>query len=88
MKNHGVKVSTLNPGATRTEFLAVSGQKINWYQELALMNSYPVCEYGINKMFKGAPSTVPGFFNQLSVILVKFLPRSIQTKAAAILMKS
>jgi len=87
LKNKGVNVSVLSPGITATEFLKVSGQKATIYQRLMMMQSYPVALIGVNSMFKGVPSVVPGLLNKLTICFSKLIPRKIQTHLVYITMK-
>jgi short-subunit dehydrogenase len=82
-----VKVSVLCPGVTATEFLQVAGQKVNFYQRLAMMRSRPVAELGVKALFKGIGSVVPGLMNKVSVVMTKLTPRWLQTRIVYLLMK-
>lgn len=85
---YGVKVSVLSPGITATNFLAVSGQRPTLYQRLVMMQSRPVAHIGLQAMFKGKLSVVPGLMNKLTIFSNRFTPRSIQSKVAYTLMKN
>ncbi len=84
----GVKLSVLSPGITATSFLQVSGQKATLYQRLVMMQSRPVAEIGLKAMFAGKASVVPGLINKLTIFSNRFVPRSLQTKLAYLLMKN
>lgn len=83
-----IKVSVLSPGITATSFLAVSGQKPTLYQRLVMMQSRPVAKIGLQALFSGKVSTVPGLINQLTIFSNRFVPRTWQAKLAYLLMKN
>jgi hypothetical protein len=78
LKDHGVSVTVLNPGATDTEFFDVSGQKMTFYQKLFMMQSMPVAKIGIKGLFRGKSSIVPGIINKLTAILNKIKPTKFE----------
>ncbi|MBX9899920.1 MAG: SDR family oxidoreductase [Burkholderiaceae bacterium] len=88
LEPHNVTVSVLSPGITATAFLAVSGQKATAYQRLAMMQSRPVAKIGLDALFKGVPSVVPGIVNKLTIFSNRFTPRRLQSKIAGMLMKN
>lgn len=88
LKEHGVSVTVLNPGATATEFFEVSGQKMTFYQKLFMMQSLPVARLGIKALFKGKSSIVPGFFNKLTALLTRLSPPSLNLLVAHKVMKN
>ncbi len=87
LRHSPVKVSTLSPGVTATEFLQVAGQKPSLYQRLVMMQSRPVAEAAVKALLAGKPSYLPGLFNKLSVLLVRFTPMFLQTRMVDRLMK-
>ena len=76
-----VKITTLSPGVTATEFFKVAGQQVSAYQRLTMMDSPTVARIGIEAMLRGRPSVVPGFFNAFMAFMTRFTPRQM---AAAI----
>ncbi len=87
LKGSGVSVTTLYPGATKTEFFEASNTKVNKNVERMLMTAEEVADMGLTAMFNRNRSIVPGFSNKLSTLLVQFLPRKIATFIAANVMK-
>ena len=86
LRDTNVKVSVLSPGVTKTEFLAVSGQKPNFYQRMSMATSRSVAEAGIRAMLRGKPSHVPGLMNQLPIQMLRLTPRRMQARVASMLM--
>lgn len=87
LKGSGVSVTTLYPGATKTEFFETSNTKVNKNVERMLMTAEEVADMGLTAMFNRKRSIVPGFSNKLSTLLVQFLPRKLATFIAANVMK-
>jgi len=83
MKPHGVQVTALCPGATRTEFFEVAGQGSNPFMEMALMDSAKVAKIGVQGMLQGKPYVVAGLANAAMAQTVKFVPKSIQAMISA-----
>ncbi len=88
LRRNGVKVTVLSPGVTATEFLAVSGQRPTLYQRLFMMDAPKVVRIGLNAMFRGKPSVIPGLGNKIAIWSNRFAPRRLQTSIAAKFMKN
>lgn len=86
LKNSGVSVTTLYPGATKTEFFEVAEVKVNKLVASMLKTSEEVASIGLNAMFKRKRSVIPGFMNKLSAIITQYSPRRMTTWAAAKIM--
>jgi len=85
LEDYNVVVTCLSPGATDTNFFNAAGigDKTNgFWSNKARMNSRKVAEYGINKLFLGKLSVIPGFMNSFLVFLYRFLPRNISANMA------
>jgi short-subunit dehydrogenase len=82
LRDGGVRVSTLCPGITATEFLEVSGQKATLYQRLVMMRSPDVVRAGLRGLMRGKPCIVPGLVNKLTVWFTRLVPRVAQTRLA------
>lgn len=78
----GVTVTVLSPGVTRTEFLEVAGQSPSLYQRLIMKNSRPVARAGLRALGRGRAGIVPGLVNKLTVLTMRFLPRTWQAAVA------
>ena len=78
LKPEGIHITALCPGGTATEFMNVSGQKIEGIRSLAIMTSESVARSGLKALAKGKGNVVPGFLYKLSVFGLRFVPRSLQ----------
>ena len=77
----GVTVTVLCPGATRTNFLSVSGQTLPYADKL-LADSRPVAKAGLDALFAGRASVVPGIANKSTAFSNRMLPRGVLPKLA------
>ena len=87
LKDTGVKVSVLSPGVTRSEFLAVAGQRTTLFQRATMMPAERVAEVGLRAVLRGRPSVIPGFVNKLSAFSLRFMPRRAQAAMASAAMQ-
>ena len=87
LKGTGVSVTTLYPGATKTEFFEVANTKVNKLVENSLMTATSVASIALEAMFNRKRSIVPGNMNKISTLLVQLLPRKLATYIAANVMK-
>jgi short-subunit dehydrogenase len=77
LRHTKVKVTAVSPGVTRTEFLAVSGQRPSLYQRLMMMESPDVVRSALRALRRGRPSVIPGFANALAAFTLRFTPRRL-----------
>jgi short-subunit dehydrogenase len=77
-KPQGIHITALCPGGTATEFMDVSGQKIEGLRNLAIMPSETVARSGLKALAKGQGNVVPGLLYKLSVIGLRLVPRNLQ----------
>ena len=82
MKPHGIKVSCLCPGPTRTEFGDVAGFGGNGLFDRVAMNSPEVVRAGLKGLDKNHAVIVPGWMNKVTAASTRFAPRSIVRKIA------
>jgi short-subunit dehydrogenase len=82
LRASAVRVTVVSPGATRTEFLDVSGQKSTFFQRATFMDARSVAEAGLRAMLRGRASVVPGLSNQIAAFSVRLLPRRVQAAIA------
>jgi uncharacterized protein len=82
-KKHKVKVTTLCPGATATEFFSVSGQKLNALVKMTLMSPQAVAVKALKGLSKGRSLVVPGLMNKLTVWSLRLLPRALMSPVSA-----
>jgi len=69
-----IKVSTLYPGGTLTEFLGLAGQQVNQFALKSMMTPDQVAKIAYPAILKGKRVIVPGTINQLAVLVGKLLP--------------
>lgn len=82
LKPHGVNVSALCPGPTRTEFGAVAGiNSLGRFDRLS-MEAGPVVRAGLEGLEKNRAVVIPGATNRLGALSTRFAPRSFVRKIA------
>jgi short-subunit dehydrogenase len=79
---HGIKVTCLCPGPTRTEFGEVAGFGGNGLFDKVAMDSLAVVEAGLRAMDKNRAVVVPGLANKLGAASTRFAPRKLVRKIA------
>ena len=82
LKPHGVKVSCLCPGPTRTEFGEVAGFGGNGAFDRVAMEAPEVVTAGLAGLDKNNAVVVPGLMNKTVAASTRFVPRSIVRKIA------
>jgi hypothetical protein len=82
LKPHGIKVSCLCPGPTRTEFGEVAGFGGNGLFDRVVMESPEVVEAGLAALDRNHAVMVPGWKNKVTAASTRFAPRSIVRKIA------
>jgi short-subunit dehydrogenase len=82
LKPHGVNVSCLCPGPTRTEFGAVAGFKGSAVYDRVVMQPPEVVEAGLDGLEKNHAVVVPGLTNKIIAASTRFAPRSVVRKIA------
>lgn len=85
LRNSGVTVTALCPGPVRTGFQARAGVPDTWQLKYASMDAGVVAAAGFRGMLRGKAVVVPGMGNRLGLLLVRLSPRSLVTRAMAIL---
>ena len=82
LKPHGVKVSALCPGPTRTEFGAVAGiQSLGQFDRLS-MEAGPVVRAGLEVLENNRAVVIPGTTNRIGAWSTRFAPRSFVRRVA------
>ena len=82
LKPHGVKVSALCPGPTRTEFGAVAGiQSLGQFDRLS-MEAGPVVRAGLDGLENNRAVVIPGATNRIGAWSTRFAPRSFVRRVA------
>jgi hypothetical protein len=82
LKPHGIKVSCLCPGPTRTEFGDVAGFGGNGLFDRVAMNAEEVVEAGLKGLDSNDAVVVPGWTNKVTAASTRFAPRSVVRKIA------
>jgi hypothetical protein len=82
LKPHGVRVSCLCPGPTRTEFGDVAGFKGNGLFDRLAMDSAKVVAAGLRGLDKNRAVVVPGIVNWVVSTSTRFTPRPLARKIA------
>jgi len=82
LKPHGVKVSCLCPGPTRTEFGDVAGFGGNGMFDKVAMNAPEVVKAGLDGIDKNKAVVIPGLINKAGAFSGRFAPRSVVRKIA------
>lgn len=82
LKPHGVKVTCLCPGPTRTEFGDVAGFGGNGMFDKVAMNAPEVVEAGLKALDRNKAVVIPGLINKVGAASTRFAPRSTVRKIA------
>lgn len=82
LKPHGIHVTCLCPGPTRTEFGDVAGFGGNGMFDRVAMESPDVVTAGLEGLDKNKAVVVPGLLNKISANSGRFAPRSVVRKIA------
>lgn len=81
-KKNNVTVTTLCPGATRTEFFEVAGQPLNPLVKMTLMSPRDVAMISLKGLSAGRSVIIPGLLNKLTVLGLWILPRPLMAAVA------
>mgnify|MGYP000035337134 CR=1 FL=1 len=79
LSHKGISVTALCPGPTRTEFQTRAGiEHINLFRTkfLPYMSAEKVAQIGYKGLMKGKRVVIPGLFNKLGTIAVRFVPKT------------
>jgi uncharacterized protein len=82
LKPHGIKVSCLCPGPTKTEFGEVAGFSSNGWFDRISMDSRTVVRKGLAGLDKNRPVVVPGLLNKAGAAGTRLIPRIVTRKIA------
>jgi hypothetical protein len=82
LKPHGVSVTCLCPGPTRTEFGEVAGFGGNGLFDRVAMDSPAVVKAGLDGLDRNKAVVVPGWMNKVTASSGRFAPRSVVRKIA------
>jgi hypothetical protein len=82
LKPHGVRVSALCPGPTRTEFGAVAGFGEKGAFDRYSADAPSVVRAGLEGLDKNRAVVVPGLLNKVGAASTRFVPRQVVRKIA------
>jgi hypothetical protein len=82
LKPHGIHVTCLCPGPTRTEFGDVAGFGGNGLFDRVAMDSPEVVEIGLKALDRNHAVAVAGLVNKIGAASTRFAPRSVVRKIA------
>ncbi len=82
LKPHGIEVSCLCPGPTRTEFGDVAGFGGNGLFDKVAMSAADVVETGLRGLDANRAVVVAGLINKVGAASTRFAPRSVVRKIA------
>ncbi len=83
----GVTVTALCPGATRTALQERAQMDDVRLLGWGVMEAAEVARTGYRSLMAGQRVVVPGFYNQIQVFFIRFLPRSMVVKMAKALLQ-
>ena len=83
----GIKVTTLCPGATETEFAVKANIQNALLFRIAVMKPEKVVGIAYRKMMKGRRLVIPGIYNKLLVVFSKVMPISLTNRLTILMMK-
>lgn len=81
LQGTGVSALLLAPGPTKTGFAKRTGGGEGEQGSMFIMSARVVAESGYKGMINGKTLVIPGVFNQLFVIVLRFIPRWLVTKS-------
>ena len=82
LRSHNVSATALCPGFFQSEFFDKSGLQPSRLTRAFMLSSRQVARAGIKGMFKRRPNVVPGLAYKFSLLMTRFLPRSMATSTA------
>ena len=82
VKRHGVRVTALCPGPTRTEFGAVAGFGDKGAFDRFAMDAEPVVRAGLEGLDRNHAVVVPGVMNKVGAASTRFFPRPLVRRIA------
>lgn len=82
LRGTDVRITTLCPGSTDTEFFTVSGNVRSQVQEATSMAPDEVARIAVRAMRSGKRSVVSGLANRMAVAGLRVIPRRVQASIA------
>lgn len=87
MEGKDVKVTTLCPGTTETEFFEVASQRKTGFARRMMMPAAEVARIGLDGLAKGRDTVVAGSMNAAMAAGTRFAPRGLTARIAYRIMK-
>ncbi|WP_320046390.1 SDR family oxidoreductase [uncultured Ilyobacter sp.] len=79
MEYRGVRIMTLCPGPTSTEFKGMSSKR-KGIEKFYVTTPRQVAESCYRDYFRGKNICIPGMLNKISIFITRFIPRRVQRK--------
>jgi short-subunit dehydrogenase len=81
VRNNGITITALCPGAAETGFQAAEGMEASkLFKDKKLPSAKDVAEYGYTSMIKGRTVAIHGIMNYVLANSVRFVPRALVLK--------
>lgn len=80
LKKHGITVTVLCPGPTRTNFSQDSNVSDSIESLPIFASAKEVAEYGYKKMLRGDEVAIPGIINQIGANSSRLMPRKVTSR--------
>lgn len=87
LRNTGIKVTTLCPGATQTEFAVKANIQNTLLFKIGVMKPEKVVETAYRKMMDGKRVVIPGMYNKALVAFSKIMPVYMINRMTEFMMK-
>ncbi|MEM8656933.1 MAG: SDR family oxidoreductase [Pseudomonadota bacterium] len=87
LREKGVTVTALCPGATRTSFFDDAGMNdVRMVKQGPMQSAEQVAQFGYNAAVEGREVAIPGAMNASSAVLARFMPRGLLARVAGVAM--
>jgi len=83
LRGSGVKVCSLCPGGTLTEFHLAAGHELPKVFKATFMSAKDCAAIGISALFRGRRNIISGVLNKVSMFMLRFMPRRMIVWVAA-----
>ncbi len=88
LRKTGVRLCCLCPGPTESEFPEVAGHEIPKLARATFMSAERCARIGLRALFGWRWNVVSGWMNKLMATSLRFIPRALMTRLAALVMGS
>ena len=88
LRDQGIRVCVICPGFTATEFNDVADWPKSRLMNLMMLKATHVAEEGVARLLQGKRVIIPGWHFRLTAFVIRFLPRSLMLKLAAMFVQS